>query len=401
MKILQLCHKPPFPAVDGGTIAMHNIAHGLIGLGDQVKVIAMATHKHPVIESDLFDQYREQTQFESVFVDTSISKWDAIKALISGKSYHISRFDTHQFAEKLTQTLKEDSFDVIQMESIYLTPYIPVIRAHSKAKIVVRLHNIEHQIWERMIKNEKNILKKIALSMTTRLLKKYELSILNQVDGFMAISDVDYQYFRKKYPSVSGITIPFGVDLDQYQYAPLEIDTPKKNLHLFHIGSMNWAPNIEGIEWFLDRVWPVLLTHFPELEFYIAGRDIPEYFNQYEIAHFNVDGEVPDAQEYMLFKDIMIVPLLSGSGVRIKIIEGMALGKVIISTSIGAEGLDVVDGEDLFIADTPEQYVGAIKQCMSSPEKMKNMAKNARKYVESHHHDVTIAHEIIKFYHSL
>jgi glycosyltransferase involved in cell wall biosynthesis len=103
----------------------------------------------------------------------------------------------------------------------------------------------------------------------------------------------------------------------------------------------------------------------------------------------------------MLSKDIMIVPLLSGSGVRIKIIEGMALGKVIISTSIGAEGLDVVDGEDLFIADTPEQYIEAIKQCMSSLEKMKNMAENARKYVESHHHDVTIAHEIIKFYNSL
>jgi len=224
MKILQLCHKPPFPAVDGGTIAMHNIAHGLIGLGDQVKVIAMATHKHPVIESDLFDQYREQTQFESVFVDTSISKWGAIKALISGKSYHISRFNSPQFAKKLTQTLKEDSFDVIQMESIYLTPYIPIIRANSKAKIVVRLHNIEHQIWERMIKNERNFLKKIALSLTTRLLKKYELSILNQVDGFMAISEVDYQYFCTIYPSVSGITIPFGVDLDQYRYAPLEIN---------------------------------------------------------------------------------------------------------------------------------------------------------------------------------
>lgn len=401
MKILQLCHKPPFPAVDGGTIAMNNIAHGLIGLGHQVKVIAMATYKHPVIESNLFEQYREKTQFESVFVDTSISKWGAIKALIFGKSYHISRFDSHQFAEKLTQTLKEDSFDVIQMESIYLTPYIPVIRAHSKAKIVVRLHNIEHQIWERMIKNEKNLLKKIALSMTTRLLKKYELSILNQVDGFMAISNVDCQYFRTIYPSVSGITIPFGVDLDQYQYTPMEIDTKKKNLQLFHIGSMNWGPNIEGIEWFLDQVWPILLIHFPELEFYIAGRDIPESFNRYKVARFVIDGEVSDAQEYMLSKDIMIVPLLSGSGVRIKIIEGMALGKIIISTSIGAEGLEVVDGEDLFIADTPEQYIEAIKLCMSSAEKMGKIAENARKYVKSNHHYITIAHEIIKFYHSL
>lgn len=401
MKILQLCHKPPFPAVDGGTIAMNNIAHGLIGLGHQVKVIAMATYKHPIIESNLFEQYREITQFESVFVDTSISKWGAIMALISSKSYHISRFNSPQFAEKLTQILKESSFDVIQMESIYLTPYIPIIRANSKARIVVRLHNIEHQIWERMINNEKNILKKIALSLTTRLLKKYELTILNQVDGFMAITNVDYQYFHTIYPSVSGTTIPFGVDLDQYRYTPYEIDDEKKNLQLFHIGSMNWAPNVEGIEWFLDQVWPVLLSHFPELEFYIAGRDIPKYFNQYKIPRFIIDGEVPDAQEYILSKDIMIVPLLSGSGVRIKIIEGMALGKIIISTSIGAEGLDVVDGEDLFIADTPEQYVEAIKLCMSSMGKMKKIAKNARKYVELHHHDTTIAHEIIKFYNSL
>lgn len=399
MKILQLCHKPPFPQLDGGTIAMNNISKGLIEVGHQVKVLAIATPKHPIVDDVDFLQYKINTLFESVFVDTSISLFGILKSLIFNYSYHINRFDSKKYHAKLKAILLEDSFDIIQLETIYMAPYIKTIRAYSNAKVVVRLHNVEHKIWERLVENEKNILKKVILKRMTLLLKKYEFSVFNQIDAFMPISDIDKNYFNALSGKSKGLTIPFGIEVEKYQIDEEYI--PSSNPELFHIGSMNWLPNIEGIEWFLDKVWPNVIQNYPYLTFSIAGRDIPEKLANRRDKNLFIIGEVQDAQMFMHSKDIMIVPLLSGSGVRVKIIEGMALGKTIISTSIGAEGLDVVDGKNIFIANTPQEMIEVIGQCVKSPDICKFIGENARHYVSINHNNETISHKIIDFYNSL
>ena len=171
----------------------------------------------------------------------------------------------------------------------------------------------------------------------------------------MAISSVDYSFFILNSHNPKGKVISFGIDIEDYQaddnYMPSDIP------ELFHIGSMNWLPNIEGIEWFIENVWPLIIEQYPSITFTIAGRNIPNQFYAKNIKNFKVEGEVPDAKQFMLSKDIMIVPLLSGSGIRIKIIEGMALGKTIITTSIGAEGLDINDGVNILIANTPQEFL--------------------------------------------
>lgn len=399
MKILQLCNKPPFPLLDGGCIAMSNIATGLMKQGHDVKVIAISTPKHPVKEIPDFNSYREQTQFESVFVDTTITFMGLIKSFFKSESYHISRFNSKQFHQKLIEILSQNSFDIVQLETLYMAPYIETIRSYSNAKIVIRLHNIEHQIWQRLIQNETNILKKITLRWLTFELKKYELSIFDKIDGFMAISAVDYTFFNFKRPDTKGKIIPFGIDIDDYQ--PDENYMPSDIPELFHIGSMNWLPNIEGIEWFLEDVWPLILEKFPLITFTIAGKNIPDHFYSKNGKNFNVIGEVADAKQFILSKDIMIVPLLSGSGIRIKIIEGMALGKTIITTSIGAEGLDINDGVNILIANTPEEFLDKITQCVNSPEICKIIGENAKNYVALHHHNNSISNEIISFYNAL
>ncbi|HPS70667.1 MAG TPA: glycosyltransferase [Bacteroidales bacterium] len=399
MKILQLCHKPPFPLLDGGCIAMNNIAAGLMKQGHEVKVIAISTPKHPVNDLEAFKFYREQTHFESVFVDTTITFMGLIKSFFKNESYHISRFNSKQFHQKLIELLTQNSFDIVQIESIFMTPYINTIRTYSNAKIVIRLHNIEHQIWQRLIQNEPNLLKRITLKWLSSTLKKYELSIFKKIDGFMAISSVDYHFFNQKNPNIKGKIIPFGIDVEDYKaddnYIPSDIP------ELFHIGSMNWPPNIEGIEWFIEDVWPLILGQYPSITFTIAGKNIPDRFYIKNNENFNVIGEVPDAKQFMLSKDVMIVPLLSGSGIRIKIIEGMALGKTIITTSIGAEGLDISDGVNIFIANTPHEFLEKITQCVNSPEICKIIGENAKNYVALHHHNNTISNEIISFYNAL
>lgn len=399
MKILQLCHKSPFPPTDGGTIAMNNITQGLLSEGHTVKVLAVETQKHPVLWEHVPESYRQQVGFETVFINTSITLCGALKTVFSNKSYQVQRFYSKNFANKLKEILSRQTFDIIHLESLFMAPYIDDIRQFSHAKIVLRTHNIEHLIWERIIKNEHNIFKKMAFGFFSRQLKRYECSLNTQIDAFVAISDPDYQFFKNQYDNIPGTVIPFGVDLDNYEIK--EDYIPSDKPELFHVGSMNWQPNVEGMDWFLEEVWDTILDKYPDVTFTIAGRSIPKTFLEKKIKNFEIAGEVPNANDFMLSKDIMIVPLLSGSGVRVKIIEGMALQKVIISTSVGAEGLAVENGKNILIADTPEEFADAIEKCIKTPDLCTIIGENARSFVSLNHNNELITRKLIDFYHSL
>ncbi len=399
MRILQLCHKPPLPPVDGGCIAMHNITKGLLNNGQEVNVLAIETPKHPVKLQAFPKDYLQKTRFESVFADTTVRMMDGIRAVLKRKSYHIERFNSKDMACKLAEILKHEHFDIVHIESIYMTPYVDVIRKNSSAKIVVRMHNIEHQIWERLASNESNPFMKFLYHVNEKQLRKVEDSILNKVDGYMTISEPDYQYFEKTAPEIPGVVIPFGIDMDNYELEDDFIASDKPSL--CHIGSMNWSPNIEGIEWFLDDVWPLIHEAHPDLEFTVAGHGTPDHLMQRKDANVTFVGTVPDANEFMLDHELMIVPLLSGSGIRVKIVEAMALGRVVITTSVGAEGLSVENGKHLFIADTPEEFLSVINKCIQTPDLCTIISENARGFISLHHNNELITDKLLDFYHQI
>ncbi|MBP5710053.1 MAG: glycosyltransferase [Bacteroidales bacterium] len=399
MKILQVCHKPPLPAVDGGCIAINNITQMLLAQGHDVKVLAISTPKHKVEIRNLPQDYVAKTHFETVFVNTTVRRFAALKSLLLGRSYHVDRYVSREMNHKLKTLLQKEDFDIIQLESLFVAPYIPVIRQFSKAKIILRTHNIEHRIWDRVVRNESSLPRKFVLKSLARNLEKFELSVFGKIDGYMTISDVDYSFFNGKFPSVSGVVIPFGVNVDDYE--PDEEYIPSDTPELFHLGSLDWLPNREGVEWFLEEVWPLIFENYPSLTFTVAGRAIPQAMRELPLENVIIAGEVPDSREFMLSKDIMIVPLLSGSGIRVKIIEGMALGKTIITTSIGAEGLAVEHGKNIFIADTPEEFVECVGKCVHTPDICKIIGENAASFVALHHNSDIIVNDLIKFYGSI
>lgn len=399
MKILQICHKPPLPMVDGGCIAMHNITEGLLKSGQDVRVVAVETQKHPVKVSAFPFDYLQKTRFESVYINTTPRLKDAIVATLKRQSYQISRFYSRSMVAKLEHILRHEEFDIVHLESIYVAPYIPTIRKYSKAKIVMRMHNIEHQIWERLADNESWLVKKFIYKKNMQQLRRVERHILHEVDGYLTISEPDFEYFSQTAPDVKGFVLPFGIDLDNYE--PEDDYIPSDEPKLFHLGSMNWSPNVEGVEWFLDDVWPAIHEEHPELTFTIAGYGIPDQFYKREDEGVVIAGAVPSANEFMLDNDIMIVPLLSGSGIRIKIVEAMALGKVVITTTVGAQGLDAENGKHLFIADTPEEFLAIIDKCIATPDLCKIIGENARDYISVHHDRDIITKQILDFYQSI
>ncbi|MBE9480552.1 MAG: glycosyl transferase family 1, partial [Bacteroidetes bacterium] len=144
MKILMLCNKSPYPPKEGGPIAMNMIIEGLIDANHQVKVLAINTNKYFTNINEIPEEYRKKTNIEAVYIDLSIKPLDAFLNLFTNKSYHVQRFISKNFENKLIEILKNESFDIIQLETLFITPYIETIRKYSKAKIVLRAHNIEH-----------------------------------------------------------------------------------------------------------------------------------------------------------------------------------------------------------------------------------------------------------------
>ena len=373
---------------------MNSITQGMLSAGCEVRVLSMCSDKHPVQRERMGEEYLQKTRFEAVHVDLNIHMLDAAVAWLCGESYHVKRFISRDFSDKLRQVLQEEAFDVVHVESIFLTPYVPLIRKHSNAKVVLRAHNVEHKIWQRIEKSERNPFKRRYLRHLALTLGAYEREHVNDYDGVVSITENDAQFFRE-HGRKPVISIPFGVIPEQ-----LDNVAPESN-SLFHIGSMDWRPNQEGIDWFLENVWPLVHERMPQLTFYLAGRKMPKELLQLQQPGVKVIGEVSDASYFINSKLINIVPLLSGSGIRVKIIEAMAAGKTVIATTIGAEGIEYTNGKDILIADTPQQFVEQVERCISDPEFCSQVGHNAYDLIVNHYSTERLTEKIIGFYQTI
>lgn len=392
MKVLQLCIKPPFPTVDGGTMAMNSITQGLLREGCEVKVLAMESDKHPADRAKMGEEYLGQTGFESQYVDLSVKPLAAAVAMLCGESYHVSRFRSEAFAARLRAILERETFDVVHLESLFMTPYVPLIRSLSAAKVVLRSHNVEHVIWQRVAASTPYGLKRWYLKHLALTLRAYELEHINDYDGVVCITKGDAEYFRQHGCRRPLTSIPFGVEPEDA--ANVEVEPAS----LFHIGAMDWLPNRESIEWLLEEVWPVVHREVPQAHLYLAGRKMPQRWMDARIEGVTVVGEVPDAGYFIAGKQINVVPLLSGSGIRVKIIEAMAAGKAVVTTTVGAQGIDYTNGENLLVADTPEQFAAQIKRLVADQEYCRSVGEAAARLVAEHYDVKRLTAQLLQFY---
>ncbi len=398
MNILQICNKVPFPPKDGGCIAMNNLTQGLTDEGHIVKVLSVNTLKHFIDIQKLPPDYRSKTNIEAVFIDTEIKIADAFLNLFTNRSYNIERFYSKVFENKLVAILKSERFDIVQLEGLYVSMYVDIIRKYSRAKIVLRAHNIEYEIWERAALLAKNPIKRAYLNLLTKRLKHYEISALHTFDAVASITKKDEKHYKDAGFVKAIETFPFGIDLKKsFENNSNNEEFPS----IFHIGAMDWQPNIEGVNWFLNNVWGKLHLKHPDLKFYLAGRNMSAELKQLKMPNVIINGEVENAGEFIQSKGIMIVPLLSGGGMRVKIIEGMALGKTIVTTSIGAEGIDYENNINCIQADDADEFAEAVSKCISDKKFYNEIGKNAKILALKQYNNADICKRLIKFYKSL
>ncbi|AOM77806.1 glycosyltransferase [Pedobacter steynii] len=397
MKTLILTNRIPFPPNSGYPIVVYNTMKGLLKLGVEITLFSINPNKYKVDVEDIYDPLFEQIKFHSFNLDTEVNVYGALLNIFSNQSYNVSRYFDEDAAKLLGDILKENEFDIIQFEGLFVVPYLDVVKENSKAKVIYRAHNIEFDVWERIALTEKFTPRRSYLQFLARRLKVYETEQINRFHQVFAISEQDRQSILRFGCETALEVFPVALDFEKYVTDPSKTSFPT----LFHLGAMDWRPNKEGLEWFLDEIWPDIEKLNSELRFYIAGKNMQKQFFEYDSENLVVEGEVFDAVEFINSKAIMIVPLLSGSGMRVKIIEGMAMRKCIIATSMAAEGIRCENGKDILIADTADEFYRAILQCITNPKKWREIGENARKTVERDHDVRIIAERMLNIYQKL
>ena len=397
MKTLILTNRVPFPPSSGYPIVVYNTIKGLLRLGVEITLFSINTNKHRVDIDDIYDPVFDSIDFHSFSLDTEVNIWGAFFNIFSNQSYNVSRFFDEDAAKMLEEILREGEFDIVQFEGLFVVPYLDVIKANSKAKIIYRAHNIEFDVWERIAMTERFTPRRRYLQFLARRLKVYETEQINRFHQVFAISEQDRQSIVRFGCQTALEVFPVALDFEKYV-----ADTTKASFPtLFHLGAMDWRPNKEGLEWFLDEIWPDIEELSSELRFYIAGKNMQPEFFEYDSENLVVEGEVFDAVEFMNSKAIMIVPLLSGSGMRVKIVEGMAMQKCIIATSMAAEGIRCSHGRDILIANTADEFYRSILQCITNPNKWREIGENARRTAERDHELSSISKRMLNVYEKL
>ncbi|MCB0755490.1 MAG: glycosyltransferase family 4 protein [Flavobacteriales bacterium] len=394
LKILQVSLKPPYPKVDGGCVAIAAMTESQLLAGHDVKVLTMETHKHPFHSQKVPAQILDATRMEAVHVDTRIRPLDAFLNLFTSESYNIQRFYSKAFETRLIEILKKNEFEIIHLESIFCTPYLKTIRTYSKAKIAVRAHNIEFRIWEQLARQEANPLKKWYLNLLAARLKNYELDLLKKVDGIVAITKDDADELQQLGIHIPVDVVPIGMNVAELEAKSLQ----SASIHLYHLGAMDWLPNVEGINWFVNDIWPNITANLPDIQCSLAGREMPASLLSRSFGNLTIVGEVSSISEFVSDKNVAIIPLLSGSGLRVKILEALGYGKVVITTSLGATGIPYENGKNMLIADSPDEFVKQIRALKENPELITSIGNEARKLAEREFDLKNLSSKLTYFY---
>jgi len=377
-RIIHITSKPPFPIVDGGCFASAALLNDLYEISNELIHISLTTQKHPGNKESYPDKFKNIKFFHC---NTEIHFYQAMKSSIKGTSYNIDRFKNVELNNFLSGLLEDE--DIIIIDGLYASGFIDQVVCKN-ATMILREHNVEYKIWEELsdrssysalrnrLKRLKvlNPFKRMYVKHLSKRLKKYELKVLSKVDQVWTISDED-----KKTLEGHGIhhtrTLPVSISTSfaEHDYS---------NNSVFHLGSAEWLPNAESIE-LLRQLHNVLLGDGLGVELHLFGSKIENSNQQSETIH----GFVKDLNPYLEKMGFLCAPVVSGSGIRIKILETMSRGIPVLTTSKGAQGIN--DRSALLIADTFEELLKVMKTLILSEDLRQKMGQKAQKYICENH----------------
>ncbi|MHC1731852.1 MAG: glycosyltransferase family 4 protein [Bacteroidales bacterium] len=399
MKILVLAPRPLWPEHDGGTVATARCIRGLAYTGAKISLLSIKTEKHSEkLASPGSQMPTYLAAYSTVAVNTRIRPAAmAHNLLFSAEPYDLARFRSPAYSEALRAHLKSSHFDIIQCEGLTMALYLKEIRKLTDSPVILRAHNLEHRIRQMMAAGELSPIRKAYLSNLSRRILSVEKQAAAEFDAVVPISEPDFRWFNEAATVKPVFLSETGAEMaDRLPEPP---DTPPR---VGFIGSMNWYPNIEGMKWFINSVWPSVVEKIPLATLYIAGRGLRH--NHTGLPHSKniiIEGETDNARDFIASNHVIIAPLFAGSGLRIKIIESMSAGRPVVATPVAAEGLQAGNGRELAVEGDPESFCSSLCSLLLDRGKRATMGEAAVELVKQRYDNATNTARLLEFYKSV
>ena len=378
MKILQISHRLPFPLIDGGKKGIYGFTSGF--------------HQHPAVKwnglisiapddernVDLTTLQNSTDMLSVHYKHTKNRIMDlARNSLLSKLPYTMEKYIFADVLKTILDTIRQQRVDLVHFDHLHTAYYAMKVReSFPDVKIVLREHNVESTILERLAQTSKNPANRAVYALQAKRLQTYEADHLARFDLVLPITDVDTSRVCSLTPTAQVLTLPAGSDVPERQLRQVKSD--KDVLTVLHIAAMDWIPNQDGLRWFLREVLP-LLEKAVALPFklHVVGKNMPKEFLDFRHPLVVVHGFVDDLTPLLKEADLAVVPLHVGGGMRVKILDYMANGIPVVSTSVGAEGITGGDTPFILIGDGVEGFASATANLLSNPtlrEQLRNRA---------------------------
>jgi polysaccharide biosynthesis protein PslH len=363
MKILWVKAGKLLPVDSGGKIRSFNILRHLAKNHNVTLLSYYGGKRDPLYESAITESLPGAEIIHTAAPEGALAQSiDYIFRLPSSAPYAVNKFTHAQVRRAVDGHLRSGNFDVAVCDFLSASLNFP---QRLPAPAVLFQHNVETMLWRRMAQTERAPWRKLSYSIEARKMAAYEARTLKRFQHVIAVSKNDRETMLSLAPGCPITVVPTGVDTEEYQASPSVSGEPPV---VIFTGSMDWEPNIDAMEFFCSDIWPAVLSAFPDARFQIVGRTPHARVRRLASASVEVTGTVKSITDYLRAATVVIVPLRIGGGTRLKIFEAMAMAKAMVSTSIGAEGLEVTDGRDLIIADNAAEFSAAIIRLLREPD---------------------------------
>jgi len=376
MRILFLAPKIPWPATDGARIAIYELIRHLTARGHQAALLGFG-------DQSAADELRARAGLiwtRGILHDTSTNYLNALLALLSPTPYTASKYRSSAMTAAIREVFNEQRFDLVQLEGTHMAHYLGLTQGLG-VQAILRLHNVESLLAARFAQTAVFPLN-LYVQIQARRMRTFELRACRQADLCVAITPEDAKRILMLVPDASVAVSPAGVDLERYYPQPMS-EEPRT---LVFVGALDWPPNTDAIRWFRTKVWPRIVQEEPTAHWIVVGKSPPADILHWpeEDRNIQVTGFVDDVRPYLHRASVVIVPLRSGGGMRLKILEAMAAGKTVVSTPMGAEGISACNGEEIILAGADRSFGVETIRLLRQASERKRIGKAARAWAEGY-----------------
>jgi glycosyltransferase involved in cell wall biosynthesis len=400
MRILFLAAQLPEPPHAGGTLRTNGLIRGVHAAGHEVHLICFAEPDQLATHRQKLDEFC--THVEIIPPPRRTLHRRLYDLLLTRLADMQRRYDSPLYAARLEHTLTSQPFDLIQIESLEMATYLPIIqRVQPNTPVIYDSFNAEFDLQRTIYQTERYNLRRLPGTLYSliqwRRLTRFERAVCQSVAHVIAVSDADVAAFRRLAPGCPVSVVSNGIDAEPYAHNDTSLDLGGDAL--VFTGSMSYRPNVDAALWFVDHVLGKVRAIRPGAKFFVVGSQPHSRLGSIrQRDDVEITGWVPDVNPFLHAAAVYVVPLRMGSGTRLKLLQAMAAGRAVVATSIGAQGLDVEDGRELRLADTADHFARAIIALLENPAQRQALGKAGADYVKTHHDWSVIVPDLLRVY---